>query len=105
MTDVADRRTQLEERRAELVARMQQVEDEFASHTSKDWEEAAIEQEDDEVLERMGEAAREEIAKIDAAFQRMDAGEYGFCAKCGEEIGAERLDVLPFTPFCRNCAA
>jgi RNA polymerase-binding transcription factor DksA len=23
---------------------------------------------------------------------------------CGKEISAERLDVLPATPFCRDCA-
>ena len=105
MTTLADRKTQLEERRAELIARMEQVGAELASHTSKDWEEAATEQEDDEVLERMGLAAREEIAKIDAAMKRMAEGEYGYCTKCGAEISAERLDLLPFTPFCRNCAA
>ena len=104
MTTIDDRRTQLETRRDELVARMQTVEQELASHTSKDWEDQATEQEDDEVLEAMGEAARAEVAKIDAALSRMEAGEYGFCTKCGSEISSERLDLLPFTPFCRNCA-
>ena len=104
MTTIDDRRTQLETRRDELVARMQTVEQELASHTSKDWEDQATEQEDDEVLEAMGEAARAEVAKIDAALTRMEAGEYGFCTKCGSEISSERLDLLPFTPFCRNCA-
>lgn len=105
MTTIDDRRTQLETRRDELVARMRTVEQELASHSSKDWEDQATEQEDDEVLEAMGEAARAEIAKIDAALTRMEAGDYGFCTKCGTEISPERLDLLPFTPFCRNCAA
>ncbi|MBM3612798.1 MAG: TraR/DksA family transcriptional regulator, partial [Alphaproteobacteria bacterium] len=26
-------------------------------------------------------------------------GEYGFCARCGSAISAERLDLLPATPF------
>ena len=39
-----------------------------------------------------------------AALGRIESGDYGFCAKCGGEIGEDRLDVVPFTPFCRNCA-
>ncbi len=105
MTMIADRRQQLEDRRAELLARMQEVEAELSSHTSKDWEDAAVEQENDEVLEGMGQAAQAEVARIDAALARIDSGEYGFCARCGTEISPERLDAVPYTPFCRNCAA
>ncbi len=104
MTTLDARKAQLEARRAELVARMREVEAEFATHVSKDWEESAIEQEADEVLEGMGHAARDEVAKIDAALGRIAEGEYGFCMKCGAEIGSERLDAVPYTPFCRNCA-
>ena len=105
MTTIPERRLQLETRRGELVARMQEVEKELASHTATDWEDAATEQEDDEVLEGMGNAARAEIARIDAALTRIDAGEYGFCGRCGGEISPERLDAVPYTPFCRDCAA
>ena len=104
MTTIEDRKTQLENRRAELLDRMQQVEQELTSHSTKDWEDQAIEQEDDEVLEGLGTSARAEVAKIDAALRRIAAGEYGYCTKCGAAIGTERLDVLPFTPFCRDCA-
>ncbi len=104
MTTIPERRLQLETRRDELIARMQEVEAELASHTTKDWEDAAVEQEQDEVLEGMGHAARDEIARIDAALLRLDEGEYGFCARCGAEISPERLDAVPYTPFCRDCA-
>jgi RNA polymerase-binding protein DksA len=104
MTTLDARKAQLQARREELVARMQEVGAELASHGSKDWEESAIEQEGDEVLEGMGNAARAEVAKIDAALARIEEGEYGYCMKCGAEIGAERLDAVPYTPFCRNCA-
>lgn len=104
MTSIASRKTQLEARRSELVARIEEVGRELASHQAKDWEEAATEQEDDEVLEGMGNSARDEIARIDAALTRIAEGEYGYCMKCGEEIGDDRLDVVPWTPFCRNCA-
>ena len=105
MTTIPERRKQLEARRGELITRMQEVESELVSHTAKDWEDAAVEQENDEVLEGMGHAARAEVARIDAALVRIDEGEYGFCARCGDEISPERLDAVPYTPFCRNCAA
>ena len=52
----------------------------------------------------MGLSGQQEIRMIEAALRRVEAGEYGICAKCGAEIGDARLDVLPFTPFCRTCA-
>lgn len=104
MTTIQDRKTQLEARREELVQRLQQVAAEFAEHTSRDWQDQAAENEDDEVLEGLGAAAEAEIARIDAALERIAAGEYGFCMKCGAEISSARLDVLPYTPFCVDCA-
>ena len=104
MTTIADRRRLLEDRRAALVARMREVEAELSSHSARDWEEAAIEHENDEVLEGIGLSARQEVARIDAALGRIASGDYGICTRCGEDIGAERLDAVPYTPFCRDCA-
>ena len=44
------------------------------------------------------------LVDIEAAIQRLDEGRYGTCATCGLEIAAERLDALPATPTCVNCA-
>ena len=104
MTDLATRKAQLTSRLADLNARMHQIEDELESHDSKDWEELATEREGDEVLESMGLSAQQEIRMIEAALHRMDEGEFGFCTKCGARISEDRLDVLPFTRFCRACA-
>lgn len=56
-------------------------------------------------LSRLGEVAQKEVALIDAALQRLDAGEYGLCRECGEAIGANRLAAVPFTVECADCAA
>ena len=104
MTDLAQRRQQLEDRLEALDERMHEIGDELESHQSKDWEELATEREGDEVLEQLGLSAQEEIVRIRAALKRMDEDEYGFCTKCGEEISQVRLDLLPWTPFCRRCA-
>lgn len=101
----ADRKAELLDRRAMLADRMSAIETELDSHQNRDWEELATEREGDEVLEGMGVSALTELRMIDAALMRVAAGTYGECARCGEEIGEERLDVLPFTPLCRTCAA
>jgi len=104
MTTLQTRRKTLTDRLAELDTRLHEIEDELDSHQSKDWEELAVEREEDEVLERMGTSGQSEIRMIKAALGRLDAGEYGFCVKCGDEILSARLDLLPYTPFCAGCA-
>ncbi|MBK5928652.1 TraR/DksA family transcriptional regulator [Rhodobaculum claviforme] len=104
MTTITERRTELLARRDALMARMQEVERELSSRSTTDWEEAATEREDDEVLEGMGLAAQAEVARIDAALERIETGEYGHCMRCGEEISPARLDAVPDAPLCRNCA-
>lgn len=36
---------------------------------------------------------RKLIGKIDSTLKRLDAGDYGYCADTGEEIGLERLEA------------
>ena len=105
MADIKKRRATLEARLQELDDRIHHIDEELDSHNSKDWEELATEREEDEVLEGMGLSAQAEIRMIKAALARMDADEYGDCVECGEIIVKERLNVLPYTPFCQVCAA
>ena len=104
MTTVAHRKQQLLDRLSALQDRLSAAEAEIATHDEKDWEEQATEREGDEVLETIGLSGLAEIRQIKAALDRIESGDYGFCAKCGAEIGEARLDLLPQTPFCRNCA-
>ena len=45
-----------------------------------------------------------ELQKIDAALKRLEAGEYGLCVRCGEEIPARRLAFDPAATLCVDCA-
>jgi DnaK suppressor protein len=45
-----------------------------------------------------------ELDRIDAALGRIASGDYGFCARCGDDIGLERLEFDPTTPLCIACA-
>ncbi len=104
MTDYAKFRKMLEDRLKELDVRLHEIEAELDSHQSKDWEELAVEREEEEVLEGLGNTGQDEIMQIRAALKRIDAGEYGYCVKCGDEIPPERLELVPATPFCAKCA-
>jgi len=48
--------------------------------------------------------ARAELTALDEAAERVAAGTYGVCSRCGGEIAPERLDALPTTTYCIRCA-
>ena len=48
---------------------------------------------------------RHHLAEVDAAVERLDAGTYGTCERCGRPIGEARLDALPAARTCVDCAA
>lgn len=104
MIDIVGRKDQLLSRLADINARLARIEAELDAPQDSDWEERAVEREGDEVLETMGLTGQQEIRMIEAALQRIESGEYGLCMSCGVKISEERLDLLPFTPFCKACA-
>ena len=52
---------------------------------------------------RIRDRERKLIFKIQDALRRLDAGEFGVCEECGEEIGIERLKARPVTTLCIEC--
>ena len=50
-------------------------------------------------LERSSNRLRE----VQAALRRMDAGTFGICAGCEENINLKRLAAVPWTSFCIVC--
>jgi RNA polymerase-binding transcription factor DksA len=43
------------------------------------------------------------VEQITAALNRLDAGTYGRCTRCGAEIAPARLEVLPQAAACIEC--
>lgn len=61
-------------------------------------------QESDMALElRNRDRERKLIKKIDETIARIDADDYGFCDKCGVEIGLKRLEARPTATLCIDC--
>ena len=44
------------------------------------------------------------LEEIDAALERIDAGTFGVCEECGEDIPSNRLQMIPFARQCIECA-
>ena len=44
------------------------------------------------------------LDQISEAFRRLDAGTYGLCEECHQPIAKPRLQALPYTPRCIECA-
>ena len=87
-------------RRSEILARLAGIDDRLDEPEDKDREEAATQTEDDQMLLSLGELERAEVARIDAALDRVAQGTWGVCVKCGDAIEPKRLELLPETPFC-----
>lgn len=107
MEDYQAIRAQLVTLRDELALRLQQITTTIRhadEPPEKDFAEQATERESDEVLDALGDAAREELSKIKRAIKRIDEGEYGECIVCGKRIARERLEVLPYSDMCITCA-
>lgn len=105
MTSLKQRKAQLESRLAELDDRLHSIGEELEDHNNPDLEDHATEVEADEVLQGIGRAGQNEIRMINAALERIADGSYGICARCGDDISQERLEALPYTPVCKNCAS
>lgn len=44
------------------------------------------------------------LKDVDEAFNRIDKDQYGICTECSKTIDEERLEILPETKLCIDCA-
>lgn len=63
---------------------------------------AAVTAERTEVL-GLVESLKNQLDDVDAALAHIEAGTYGICDNCGNEIGADRLEFRPASVLCVNC--
>jgi RNA polymerase-binding transcription factor DksA len=94
----------LRARLEELNRRLGRIEASLDETPNPDFGERAAEREGDEVLEGLGAAGLQEIRMIEAALQRIEDGEFGYCVNCGRAIPEARLDLVPHASRCARCA-
>ena len=49
------------------------------------------------------ERAQRQLTLVDAALGRSADGSFGTCRSCGQPIGEERLEALPWAALCIDC--
>lgn len=101
-------RAELQRRRAVILETARRADAELealrAAERDPEFEEGAQTEHEAFTLARLGETQRREIQQIDAALSRFEAGEYGICRDCGQEIDPRRLVALPYALLCTECA-
>ena len=95
---LGDQLKELTERGDETIGEMGSSRDQFADPGDR----AASEANDVRDL-RIRDLERKMIAKLKEALERLDAGIYGICEECEEQIGVERLKARPVTTLCIEC--
>ncbi len=45
------------------------------------------------------------VENVDEALERIDAGTYGQCKRCGNDIDADRMEFRPTSRYCVECKA
>lgn len=105
--DLETIKNELLARQKELEARVEAINKDVShidSPLSSDWSEQAIERENDEVLEALGNASQRELIQIKSALKRIENGTYRHCDVCNDVIPFERMQLLPHTTHCTRCA-
>ncbi len=89
----------------ELSTRVEKIDaDIHGRHTSTKFSEQIVDRQNDDVLLNLKNEAQQELVQIERALVKLEHDVYGTCEKCHTEITAERIEALPFTPYCKNCA-
>ncbi len=97
-------RAELQAKKEELSLRLERITENLQRAFNADSKEMATELENSEVVDALGNEAREEIAKISTAMLRLETGRYGICSECAEPIEVERMKVYPYADECIDCA-
>ena len=106
----AELRRILEDRRRELSSELRrQIHDVRAigpadmAHGVVDAEEASVSDIQEDIEIALMQMKSETLNRVNEALGRLEAGSYGFCYECGEEISGPRLRALPFALRCKDC--
>lgn len=65
---------------------------------------AAVDSANDEICSQLAEIESRELGQIEHALQRIVDGMYGRCEFCGGKVSEARLNALPYTNCCIDCA-
>ena len=94
----------LQVRQTELRRSLSQVQRERHSlEPAKDEGDRATTSQSRELLFRQASHDRSLLIAIEAALGRVQAGTFGECLNCGQDINAKRLGAIPWVRYCITC--
>jgi DnaK suppressor protein len=98
---------QLRERHREAAERyrlqVQEAERLRADHERGDVADAGAHVADTEQQELLAAALLGQMRRIEEALARLEAGQLGACQRCGQEVPASRLEIMPWATHCMPC--
>ena len=103
--DIQHFKEKLLEKERELVSILARFEDEARAAADidvRDNADTATLDEDTWVSVEEAEVVSQTLTDVREALQRIENGTYGKCISCGRPIEPERLEAVPWTPFCRK---
>jgi len=103
-TDIDLIRERLLAAKAALQTRVDRIHDHARNPLNADSAEQAAELGNVQVVSALEAEAIQELTDIDKALRRLEAGAYGVCVSCGEDISKERLEARPASAECLDCA-
>ncbi len=56
-------------------------------------------------VEALAAKLRETLEEVQEALGKLAGGSYGTCESCGQPIAPVRLEAMPATRYCINCAS
>ena len=98
-------REKLEAERAETVEEMNRLKEVLKYELEADPEEGDPDLYEREKILALVRNLEEKLYDLSHALESMEDGSYGKCEVCGQDIGRERLEALPYTTYCVNCKA
>jgi DnaK suppressor protein len=55
--------------------------------------------------EALARRLTDNLIEVEHALEKLDAGTYGVCEACHQEIAPARLEAMPAARYCISCAA
>lgn len=56
-------------------------------------------------VEAVVNSIKDSLAEVEHALAKFDAGTYGLCENCGQQIAPARLEAMPAASLCISCAS
>jgi len=96
----------LEQTKRELLQNVAQSiknEADYMKHDIGDFYDHASNDRDRELALMITQRERTNLVQIEEALKRLDDDTYGICDSCMDEMGEDRLRVMPFAKLCLFC--